>query len=143
MFESVILLLYAILIMTMFLDIRFKEMTTKKKTAMILGVIGILTINALTMHLLGQVKHGVVYPLLVQLPVFLGFSVLSRYKGIKLLFVLLSTVIFSAPPIMCVTAIRTFYNIGKPILLIVFFLGCILMLFITYKYLKKDFNYIL
>ena len=59
------------------------------------------------------------------------------------MFVLLSTVIFSAPPIMCVTAIRTFYNIGKPILLIVFFLGCILMLFITYKYLKKDFNYIL
>ena len=143
MIASMMLILYGISIMSMVLDFRLRDLPPKKQAAAILlaacGVVG----NGIAMYLLGQASYGKFYIFLVQIPLYIGFYLFSRYKGVKLFFVLLSIIIFAAPPIMCVTTLRTFYQINMAVSLVVFFICYVLMALFVYKFLKQDFNYML
>ena len=96
----VIVILYVITVMSMLLNVRLDELPLKRRiVAIFIAVIGIAATPVLVLSL-GAEVYGKYYLLFVQLPVYLGFYIVSRYKGIKLLFVLLSIVVLSAPPIM-------------------------------------------
>lgn len=139
----VIVILYVITVMSMLLNVRLGELPLKRRIAAIfIAVIGIAATPVLVLSL-GAEVYGKYYLLFVQLPVYLGFYIVSRYKGIKLLFVLLSIVVLSAPPIMCVSTLRTFFAIPLAAVLPAFLICYVLMALFVYKVLKSDFNYML
>lgn len=140
---SLMLIVYAIVIMSMFLNFRLRNLTPRKQAAAILFVVAILGGNILAKYLLGQSLYGKLYLLMAQLPVYIGFAIFSRYRGVKLFFVLLSTIIMSSPPIVCVTVLRVLYKLGTTASLVAYFLCYVLMALFIYKVLKSDFNYML
>ncbi|MDD3253621.1 MAG: ATP-binding protein [Lachnospiraceae bacterium] len=143
MITSMMLIIYGIIIMSMLLDLHPNKLPPGKRGAAILYTFVIVAGNGLAMKLLGQPLYGKYYLFLVQIPLYTGFAIFSCYKGVKLFFVLLSIIVLAAPPIMCVTALRTFCQIDMATSLVVFFICYVLMIAFVYKILKPDFNYML
>lgn len=141
--SPLVLLLYAITIIMMLLGVKIREMNPRTRALSIAYLIALLAGNAAAAYLLGPVRYGQFYPLLAHVPVVAGFAIFSRYHFIKLLFVQFTAVVFSAVPVLSITALRTYYQIGRPQSDLLFFLCCGMMILFVYKVLKDDFNYIL
>lgn len=143
MLPPMMLILYGGTVMAMLLGFRLGELSPGRQAAAICYGLAVMVGNGFAMVLLGQAGYGKFYLLFVQLPVYIGFSIFSRYRGVKLLFVLLSMIVFAAPPIMVVTALRTFYQIDMATSVGVFLVCYILMGLFIHQVLRPDFIYIL
>ncbi|NCA67175.1 MAG: GHKL domain-containing protein [Clostridia bacterium] len=83
----------ALILIYILLDSRYD----KKKTLIILlsGWIGIMLINFIFIFFLGYDIFYDYYPLLVHVPSFFLFNIISKQRGLKALFTLLTVIIFS------------------------------------------------
>ncbi|MEG1873126.1 MAG: GHKL domain-containing protein [Ruthenibacterium sp.] len=91
----------------------------------------------------GNAVYGKFYLLFVQAPLFIFFWLTSRYRGIKLFFVLLTAIVFTAPCIIFSLLLKQFFH---PTLLMIFIANLIsfaTIIFVVYRFLKKPFNYML
>lgn len=129
--------------MDMLLDVRLSALVPNKQLFAWVYFPAVLAGNILFMLTIGQPRYGEFYFFLAQLPLFIGFSIVSRYRGIKLVFVLLSTVIFSAPPRMCVLMAQALLPFGPAASTALFLLCSAAMLLIVWRFLKEDFHYML
>lgn len=136
-------MLYGAAIMYMFLDVHWKAFSKRKKIVSMSLLLLLIGINEVATHVIGQPGYGKLYALLVQLPVFLYFSVISEYRGIRLLFVILSAVSFSAPPLMFVGVLKLLFHVSPPVETIALFLTYLLMAIFVCRFLKEDFNYMM
>lgn len=102
----VLLPIYAIIALSSLLDVHRKNFTGKKVLLIVLVSIVTLIVNCFVFFKLGLDVYRRLYILMIQIPLYLIFRILSDYHGIRLLFTLLTTIIFASLPINFVIIVR-------------------------------------
>ena len=137
--SSTMVIVYACAVMYLLLDVKWGKLSPKGKLWSTVYFIAFIFLNIWAQIVLGYQLYGKFYLLLTQLPVFVLFLIISKYKGIKLFFVLLTAVFFSSPIMYITSIIRSF--IEPPLLIC---LLCYLFMFALIKrFFKESFNYML
>lgn len=139
MIPSTMLVIYACTVMYLLLDVHLHKLTQKRRLGGILFFVAFIICNISAQAMLGYQVYGKFYLLFTQLPVYLLFRLVSNYKGIKLLFVLLTTVFFSSPIMMVTSVLRHFFEL--PIWTYIVFY--IMFLVLIHRYFKGAFNHML
>ncbi len=139
--RSLFNLIYAISLIYMLLDFEIK----RKKDLYLMGlfVFVILICNVFVWLNFGYEGFMKLYPLLIHIPSFIVFLLVSKYKGIKLIFVLLTVFVLCSPPIGIALIISSFFGFNRTILTVVCFMMYIPTGFFVYKYLRPSFLYML
>lgn len=88
---------YGIIVMTIMLGIRWKDINSSQKRNTALFWSLTFSVNAFFFFTKGVEFLTVRYPILVQIPLLIGFYPLTEYKGFKLLFILLTAILSAAP----------------------------------------------
>lgn len=139
--RSLITLIYAIGLIYILLDYEVKH----KKNLYLMGIFVtvVLIFDGLVWLNFGYATFLKLYPLLIHIPSFIAFLFVSKYKGIKLIFILLTVFVLCSPPIGIGLIISSFFGFNRTILYAV----CIIMYpptgFIVYRHLRPPFLYML
>ncbi|MDF2613279.1 MAG: hypothetical protein K0S71_1065 [Clostridia bacterium] len=139
--RSLLTLIYAMTMAYMLLEYEVKN----KKTLYLMGLfVTVMLLCAGFVWLnFGYARFIKLYPLLIHVPSFIAFLFVSKYKGVKLFFVLLTVFVLCSPPIGIGLIISSFWGFNKVILYVI----CIIMYiptgFIVYRYLRPSFLYML
>jgi type II secretory pathway pseudopilin PulG len=139
--EFLVTIGYSITLMIMLLDFEVKP----HKGSYIMGLLMaiILICGGLVWFSLGYQSFMILYPVFVQVPLFIGFWFISKYKGIKLFFVLLTAIVLSAPAILIGHIVAAFFDYNDVVVSVVGLLMYLPMTFIVYKYFRPIFLYML
>ncbi|KUO72517.1 MAG: hypothetical protein APF81_04045 [Desulfosporosinus sp. BRH_c37] len=132
---------YSITLMYMLLDFEVKP----KKGVYIMGsFMTLLLISGGFVWLsLGYQSFMILYPVFVQAPLFIGFWFISKYRGIKLFFVLLTVIVLSSPPILVGQIVAAFFGYNDVVVSVVSLVMYLPITFIVYKYFRPLFLYML
>ena len=132
---------YSITLMYMLLDCEVK----RKKDIYMMGLLVtiLLVCDRFAWLSLGYQSFMILYPVFVQVPLFIIFQLVSKYKGIKLLFVLLTVIFLSSPPILIGYIVSSFFGYNDVILNAVCISLYLPITFIVYKYFRPLFLYML
>lgn len=136
---STFLIFYACGVMYLLLDVKWEKLSKTRRLWATVYFIAFIALNIVAQATLGYALYGKYYLVFTQFPVFVLFLILSKYKGIKLFFVLLTEVFFSAPVMTAISVIRSF--IVPPLWM--YLVGYLLMLVLIKRYFKAGFNYML
>jgi len=132
---------YSIILMYLLLEVEIKR--NKGVYIMGLTMILLLVCGGFVWLSLGFQSFMILYPLFVQVPLFIGFWFISKYKGIKLLFVLLTVIVLSSPPILIGHIVSANFGYNDVIVSVVCLVMYLPMTFIVYKYFRPLFRYML
>lgn len=134
-------LIYAIILNCMLLDCKLNH----KKDIINLGlcISSIIIVNAYIFLNFGSVYFSRLYPIFVDVPIFILFLFISKYKGEKVLFVLLTVIVLCVPPIIIGKIVSLFFIHSIMVRKLVCMATYIPMLFIVYRYLRPLFLYML
>lgn len=141
--SKIALPLFGFITMAILLNVKFYKLTKKHIISSSLFIVGSIVLNVFVYKNFGLRVYQLGYILWVQIPLYFIFSILSPYKGIKLLFVLLTTISFAALPVNISIGLKTFWGLSNLILSIFLIMLCALLILLIYRFLKLDFNYIL
>ncbi len=132
---------YSITLMYMLLDFEVK----RRKGIYLMGLIMtiLLVCGGFVWLSLGFQSFMILYPIFVQVPLFIGFWFISKYKGIKLFFVLLTVIVLSSPPILLGHIVYAYFGYNDAIVSVVCLVMYLPMTFIVYKYFSPLFRYML
>lgn len=83
------------------------------------------------------------YIFLIQIPLFFGFRIISEFRGIKLLFTLLTTITLASLPVNFVVICRILANNNAQFMMVGFILSFIIMIFLVFKLLRTSYIYML
>ena len=137
--SSLLIIVFAIITMCSLADVHVSSLPRKRQIIGIIYFTIYLTFNALIQVILGFELYGDLYLLFTQLPLYILLFILTKYRGIKLIFLYLSITIFSSTAMFLSSFIIFFTHMPL--------LGVIpsysLMFWVSYRYLKKPFYYIL
>ena len=138
---SLFSLIFYIVLVCMLLDFEVKN----KKILYSIGlfVIVVLICNGLVLLNYGYATFMKLYPFLIYVPTFMAFMLISKYKGIKLIFVLLTVIVIYAVPIGIGLFILSFLGFNRSILSVICIILDIPTAFIVYKYLRPSFLYMM
>lgn len=97
---------FSITLMYMLLDFEVK----REKGIYLMGLLMAILIfcGGFVWFSLGYKSFMIFYPIFIQVPLFIIFWFISKYKGIKLFFVLLTVIFLSSPPILIGNIVSTF-----------------------------------
>ena len=90
--SPILLTVFGCIVMYLLLGVDFRTLPRKRKVIVVIFFIMILFVNIVSKAYLGRALYAKFYVLFAQIPVFLLFYLSSTYRGIKLLFVLLTTI---------------------------------------------------
>ena len=137
--SSIMIIIFATITMCILADIHISALSKKKRIAASIYFVIYIIFNVLIQRILGFELYGDFYFLFTQIPLYILLFLLTRYRGIKLIFLYLSITIFSSTAMFLSSFIIFFTKMPLT--------GVIpsyaLMLWISYRYLKKPFFYIL
>ncbi len=137
--SSVIIILFGAITMITLADVHFCTLPHKKRIIAMVYFVTFITLNVVLQMILGFELYGDFYLLITQIPLYILLTILTRYRGIKLVFLYLSITIFSSTA-MFLTSFIIFF-IKMPLLGVI--PSYALMLWVSHHYLKKPFYYIL
>lgn len=132
---------YSIVLMYILLDFEAK----RKKGIYMMGLFMaiILFCGGFVWRSLGYQSFMIFYPIFVQVPLFIAFWFISKYKGIKLLFVLLTVIVLSSPPMLLGQIVSAIFGHNDVILNVVCVVMYLPITYIVYKYFRPLFLYML
>lgn len=137
--SSVLIIVFASITMFFLADVHWETFSLKKKGFSILYFIIYLIFNVIIQIILGFELYGDLYLVFTQIPLYILLTILTHYRGIKLIFLYLSITIFSSAAMFLSSFIIYFTHM--PLLGII--PSYSLMFFVCYRYLRKPFYYIL
>ena len=137
--SSVIIIVFCTISMTILADVNFSTFSKEKQLISAAYFITYITFNIVIQILLGFETYGDFYLLFAQLPLYILLLILTRYRGIKLIFLYLSITIFSSTAMFLSSFI--IYFTKMPIVGVV--PSYALLIWISHRFLKKPFFYIL
>lgn len=139
--ESTFTLIYAISLIYVLLDCDIKC----KRNLYVIGLFTsiMLISGGIVWHYFGYAFFMRLYPLFIHIPSFIAFMFISKYKGIKLFFIILTAFVLSSPPITVGFLVASFFpfDANTPNLVIILLFPP--TWFIIYKYLRPLFLYML
>jgi len=139
--EFFVTLGYSIILMYMLLDIEIKPIKGRYLMGLFMTIL--LVCGMFVWFSLGYQSFMIFYPVFVQVPLFILFWFISKYKGIKLLFVLLTVIVLSSPPMLLGQIVSAIFGYNDVILNVVCIVMYLPMTFIVYKYFRPLFLYML
>lgn len=131
--DSLSVLIYGVLIMVFFLDIKLN----KKNLLLIVGyvlLIGVLQFGFYYVYGLKFIEK--IYPLLIHLPLVIFFCCLFKKRINLVLFVLFTAYILTAPRKWIGEVIASFYNNDLHVLIVTKMIVSVMLLVVIYKYLR-------
>ncbi|MEG1981823.1 MAG: GHKL domain-containing protein [Clostridia bacterium] len=135
--------IYGITVMAGLLNIGRSDFTKRKTLIVVIFSLIMVAINIFVHIRFGPLVYAKNYLFLVQLPVLIIFGILSHYRGIKLVFTLLTAVALSAIPVELLIVIRILTEGNVPLMLISFIVAYIIMLFLVLHFLRPNYIYML
>ncbi len=139
---ATIILIFAIIGMTMLLDLNPFRIAKRKQRLYFTSIALIMFANIFLMIKIGQ-PFMALYPLLVHLPLVLLFCFISRRGFAKVFFVLLTMIFLSYPPALVDIMAVQFFNISALEQLVLLTLSCISILLFICKFMWADFSYVM
>lgn len=137
--SSVIIIVFCTLSMMILADVHFLTLPKRKQVTFVTYFIIFLTLNVIIQLLVGFELYGDLYLLFTQFPLYISFFITTRYRGIKLIFLYMSITIFSSTAMFLSSFIIYFTKMPVVGVLISY----ALLLWISYRFLKKPFFHIL
>lgn len=137
--SSVIIIVFCTLSMMILADVHFLTLPKRKQVTFVTYFIIFLTLNIIIQLLVGFELYGDLYLLFTQFPLYISFFITTRYRGIKLFFLYMSITIFSSTAMFLSSFI--IYFTKMPVVGVLISYG--LLLWISYRFLKKPFFHIL
>lgn len=137
--SSVIIIVFCTLSMMILADVHFLTLPKRKQVTFVTYFIIFLTLNIIIQLLVGFELYGDLYLLFTQFPLYISFFITTRYRGIKLFFLYMSITIFSSTAMFLSSFIIYFTKMPVVGVLISY----ALLLWISYRFLKKPFFHIL
>ncbi len=139
--RSLLAFIFAISVMYMLLDCEIKHQ--KNRYLLGLYVTILLICNVLVLYNFGYIFFMKLYPLLVHFPVFLAFVFVSRFKPIKVFFVLCTLIAFSTSFSVVGLIISYFFGSSREVVNIVSYMLFIPTGLIIYQYIRPSFLYMM
>lgn len=139
--KNILSFIFAISIMYMLLDCEIKN----KKALYLLGVYAtvVLICDGYVLLNFGYITFMKLYPLLIHLPVFLAFLLISKFNAIKVLFVHFTVDAITTSFSLIGLIIASFFGFNRVILNAVCYILYLPTGFIIYRYLRPSFHYML
>lgn len=137
--SSVIIIIFCTVTMYILADVNFAKFSRKKLFISTIYFVCYIIFNFVIQIIIGFELYGDLYFLFAQIPLYILLSIMSHYRGIKLIFLYLSITIFSSAALFISSFIIYFTHM--PLLGII--PSYSLLLFVSQRYLKKPFHYIL
>lgn len=137
--SSVIIIIFATCTMMILADVHFETLPRKKQAATLVYFFIFLISNILIQVFLGFELYGDLYLLFTQLPLYILLFLLTKYRGTKLVFLYLSITIFSSTAMFLCSFIIYFTH--APLSGVI--PSYALVLYFSYRYLKKPFHALL
>lgn len=100
--------IYAIIVIATLLDVNSSCFNRKKILSLVVLAIVTVILNIAVFKVLGIDTYRKLYFAMVQIPVLLGFRIISDYRGIKLVFTLITVVALSTLPVSFAVVARIF-----------------------------------
>ncbi|HEY5587250.1 MAG TPA: ATP-binding protein [Ruminiclostridium sp.] len=140
---ALLIIVFDFVVMYMLLDVNLKNV---KKLKFIFSLI-ILALTLISSTFVAseydRATFTAYYPLFVQVPIYIMFYIVSKYRGAKFLFVFLSTFIFSSPVLWLPFIVGAFVNYSINIMMVASMITYFIMLVLVYKYIAPLFHYAL
>ena len=137
--STVIIIICGTISMTILADVQFKTLSKKKQLISIIYFIIYIISNIMIQIFLGFELYGDFYLLFTQIPLYILLFIVTRYRGIKLIFLYLSITIFSSAAMFLCSFIVYFTQM--PIVGVI--PSYVLLIWFSYRFLKKPFYSIL
>ena len=135
--------LYGITVMAGLLNVRRSDFTKRNTLLLCSFVFLAVAVNIFVYLYLGRQIYSRFYILWIQIPLYVGFRIISRYRGVKLLFALLTTITLASLPVQFVIVFRILTD-GNPVLIAIgFVMSYLIMLFLVFLFLRPNVIYIL
>ena len=138
-----VLPIYAVAFMWIVLDVKLAEISPKRRSAALLLLLAAVIGNVAFYLALGRPLYARFYFPLVHLPVIALFSIVSRYRGWRVIFAFLSAFVSCAIPPIVESLIRLFHPTGFWDDLIVYITVCSAVLLFAQKVFRGAFSYML
>lgn len=137
------IIIFDFAVMYMLLDVNPKNV--KKLNFIFSLIIFALTLisSGFVAYEYGRFTFTAYFPLLVQIPIYIAYYSISKYRGTKLFFVFISTFIFSTPVIWSPFIVGAFVNYSIKIMTLTSLITYFIMLVLVYKYIAPLFHYAL
>lgn len=142
MVYATIILIFAIIGMTMLMDMNPHRLARRERILYFL-CIGAVLVVSVGLMLFMRGRFAVFYPLLVHLPLIVIFCVISRRGPIKVFFVLLTMIFLSYPPALADELLMRWLPVRPLIEMLAVILFCALTLFLIQKFVRPDFSYVI
>ncbi len=137
-------ILFGICAQMLLLDIRIKNLKGNWLIFFVVGNLLILAVNMALSLVLPADQYMKVYVLVVHIPIFLVFWIISKTAAVKVIFALITAVFMIYPASMVLTIIshtvKWLYPVG---FLIIYSAVCSAMLSIISRFFKTNFNYLI
>lgn len=141
MVRSLFTLLFAVSMMYVFLEC--KDTEKKKRYRLRIYAVGVLLLDGIILINFGYLKFMKLYPLLVQLPVFLGFVYASKFNIAKVFFVHLTAVAIALSMALMGLEFNHYFNIDRIIMNAISSAMYIPLWLILYRYMGPSIRYML
>ena len=142
-YSTIVTLLYAWALLWMTMDVHFRSLTPVQKW-MAPSLLALLAVVNQTIRILGgSATLSKLLPLTMHLPVFLFFLYVTRCGVIKMIFMILTALVFSAPIVLVTTYFKQAVPVDSLLMLLIDLGVCVVMLLIVFLVFRRGFHYLL
>lgn len=138
-----ILPVYAVALMWILLDVEPAKIPPQRKKIAIAFALGTIIVNVAVFLLFGRTAYAHVYALIMHVPILIAFSIVSPYRGWKVMFAFLTAFVSCAVPVIVDSIARLYRETGIWAELAIFTITCGLMLFVAARGFRNLFVYAL
>lgn len=138
-----ILPVYAVALMWILLDVKPAEIPPRRKKVAVAFALGTIIVNVAVFLLFGRDAYARTYALLMHAPILIAFSIVSPYRGWKVVFAFLTAFVSCAVPVIVDSIARLYRETGVWAELAIFAITCGLMLFVAARGFRNLFVYAL
>lgn len=138
-----LVLLFASTLLWILMDLRIEDMSSFQKKWFPALILLLAVLNHLLKMQLGSIDYGKTIFFTLHLPVFFIYRIISKCSSIKMVFMILSAFIFSAPIILSSAVSRQFWPGNSIALTICNLSTSILVLVMVHFMFRKNFSYLL
>lgn len=143
-YSPALVVLYVMALLIILMDVDFRSFSLRKNVCTFAIIVCLAIFNHLLRSLLGSAVYGKLLLITMHLPTFLIFLNLTKCSLIKMTFMILTALVFTAPPVLIGNLARNVLFVGSTsALLLSNLFGYAVMLLAAQIIFRKGFNYLL
>lgn len=142
-YSTIVTLLYAWVLLWMTMDVHFRDLTPAQKWLAPSLLILLAAVNQTIGVLGGRGTLSKLLPLTMHLPVFLFFLYVTKCGVIKMIFMILTALVFTAPIVLATTCFKGVIPLESPLMLLINLGVCAVVLLIVFFVFRRGFHYLL